>query len=465
MKRAVPARPLALQFGRYRPEISGFSWSLYPVRRRSGAAQRIIPTSNGVVLQGIGAMQKFTKLSFLLCLALVTAATSQTARADSTEDRILARLNALEKENAALRARVNRLEASKATTKVTTKELRPASVLDNAAPVLPSPAVLEVTAVPTKPRPLFEVSGSLLFLQPGAGDFERYATVANPFPVPSPNWSNQSIDPKYSPAFKIGLRYMPTEFDDIALDWTHLNATDSASVSASPNQFVGPPYSIGPPAGVAFTNGTANGSLQSQYDAANLVAGHTFCAGCPFQLRVFGGVEFARLGENLTGTFQDATTATSHSYTSNSLFTGAGPRLGVRGQYNVGPLQFFGEAAGAGLIGTSQSGINFTTSSPALLAVGITTNDQALTSANATAVVPSFDAKLGTAYTFPFSDYGLFKIEAGYQVAVYFNAVNEYALSNVAVSPLSTGVYLATEQQLKTNLTIQGPYFQGSWLF
>jgi hypothetical protein len=48
---------------------------------------------------------------------------------------------------------------------------------------------------------------------------------------------------------------------------------------------------------------------------------------------------------------------------------------------------------------------------------------------------------------------------------VYFDAVNEYALSNVAGSPLASGVYLATEQQLKTNLTVQGPYLQGSWLF
>ena len=36
-----------------------------------------------------------------------------------------------------------------------------------------------------------------------------------------------------------------------------------------------------------------------------------------------------------------------------------------------------------------------------------------------------------------FSDYGFFKVELGYQVAVYFDAVNEYALSNVAGSPLA----------------------------
>ncbi len=412
-------------------------------------------------------MQSFAKLALLSCVALATFAVSGVARADSIDDQILARLNALEKENAALRGRLTHLEASKPGT----KQARRVTVLDSAAPppALPPPAALDtgnavvVKTVPPSPRPHFEVSGSLLFLQPSAGDFEQYATLVSPFPIPTPNWSNQSIDPKYSPAFRVGLRYMPTEFDDLGLDWTHLRATDGASVSATPSQFVGPPYSVGPPAGAAFTNGTATGSLQSSYDAANLNAGHTFCADCPFQLRVFGGVEFARLGENLTGAFQSG--ATSHSDTTSSLFTGAGPRLGARGQYNVGQFQLFGEAAGAALIGTSQSGINFTTASPLLSGIGITTNNQGLTSPNATQVVPSFDAKLGAAYAFPLTDYGFFKVELGYQVAVYFDAVNQYALSNVAGAPLATGVYLATEQQLKTNLTVQGPYLQGSWLF
>jgi Legionella pneumophila major outer membrane protein precursor len=72
---------------------------------------------------------------------------------------------------------------------------------------------------------------------------------------------------------------------------------------------------------------------------------------------------------------------------------------------------------------------------------------------------------VGAAYFVPFRDYGLFKFELGYQAAIYFDAVNEYALSNVAGSPLSGGVYLATEQQSHANFTTQGPYFSTSWLF
>lgn len=432
-------------------------------------------------------MGTYAKLGLVLCvIALVSAVGAPSVCAQTIDEQILARLNALEKENAALRARVSNLEASLGETKAA----GPAAKLGTPAPAPSSPSAgdatpldlaqdspaparmpsapdkpVAATAAPAPPRPQFEISGSLLFLQPSTDDFQQYAEVANPFPVATPSWSNASIDPKYSAAFDLGVRYMPSAADDIGLDWTHFRATDRSSVGANPSQFVGPPYSIGPTAGAVFLGGSAMGSLQSQIDIADVTAGHTFCVGCSFEFRLFGGVEYAHLGENLTGTFQNPGMSIYHQYVSDSLFNGAGPRLGMRGQYNFGPFQFFGEAAAAGLIGAAHEGIDFATQSPALADIGIATNNQSLTSPTATQVIPSFDAKLGTAYTFPATRYGLFKLGIGYRVAVFFNAVNHFALTNVATVPLSTGVFLSTEQQLKSDLTIQGPYVEGSWLF
>ena len=59
-------------------------------------------------------MTKLTKLAFYLCLALAASAVSRTAYAATINQQILARLDALERENAALRARVRRLETSRA---------------------------------------------------------------------------------------------------------------------------------------------------------------------------------------------------------------------------------------------------------------------------------------------------------------------------------------------------------------
>jgi hypothetical protein len=253
---------------------------------------------------------------------------------------------------------------------------------------------------------------------------------------------------------------MASEANDIAINWTHQTNTANASVFATPLQMVGPPFLIGPESALYKIG---HGNVQTAYDAINLDAGHTFCAECSFQLRAFGGVEVARIGQNLTGTFQSPDGTAFNSNTTTSLFTGAGPRLGMKGQYALGDFQFIGEAGGAALIGPAQSRINFTTLSPALAAV----NNQSLTSPTATRVVPSIDAKLAVAYTFAPSNYGILRVETGYRAAVYFDAINQYALTSVptGLTLPPNGIYLATAQHLQTNFTDQGPYLKASWLF
>ncbi len=408
-------------------------------------------------------MNRFAKLAFLLCLALMTSAVSRLAFAATPDEQISARLDALEKENAALRARVNRLEASKAArmqhgpVATEVRQLQNTEALAAELNMIsPRNAGQAVEIGPAKPAHRFEISGSLLYLQPGAGDLE-YGTLISPLPITTPNWANQSLKPDFSPTFRVGARYMPNESNDIELDWTHLNTTANASFSAGPTQMVGPPYLIGPELAL-YSLG--NGSVQSEYDAVNFDGGHTFCTECSFQLRAFGGVEFARIGQTLGGLFQSANGTASSGYTSNSLFTGAGPRLGLKGQYVLGDLEFIGEFAGAALVGTAQSNINFSTNSPV-----VGPNNQALTSPNATQMIPSVDARLATAYSFPSSYYGQFKIELGYQAAVYFNAVSQYSLTQVPTTVPPVGVFLATEQHSQSNFTDQGPYLSGSWAF
>jgi hypothetical protein len=415
-------------------------------------------------------MRRFTKFVTVLCFTLLGSAITHTAFAATLDDRISARLDALEQENATLRARVNHLEASKAA-KTERRSAAPNPTLastrrlDNAEALVTEHYGVKqryggraVGIEASSPRPHFEVSGSLLYLQPGAGNLE-YGTLVTPLPLATPNWANQSLQPDFSPAFRLGLGYMPSESNDIQLNWTHLNSTANGSFSAGPTQMVGPPYLIGPESALYKI---ANGSVRSAYDAVNLDGGHTVCVECSYQLRAFGGVEFARIGQTLSGLFQSPDGAASDGYTTHSLFTGVGPRLGVKGQYDLGNFQFIGEAAAAALVGASQSQINFATNSPT-----VGPNNQALISPNAKQVVPSIDARLATAYTFPLTGYGLFKIELGYRAAVYFNVISQYSLTNVPtmLTLPPVGIYLATEQHLQGNFTTQGPYLTGSWAF
>ncbi len=416
-------------------------------------------------------MKSVIKLAIPLGLAITVFAHPALA---ATMEEIAARLDALEKENAALKQRLKRVETAAPTSRAALPPAgQPAglgalgggtTVLDARAQDTGTPQVYKSPVGIGPPTPLrhYEISGSLLYLQPGSGDLE-YATLVSPFPLPTPNWANQSLKPDYTPTFRFGLRYIPTVFNDIQLNWTHLDASATASVVGTPGQMVGPPFEIGPTASVYQVG---RGNVSFKYDLVNLDAGHTFCAECFFQLRVFGGAEFARINQNLTGAFSSLDGLTTASNTTSSTFTGAGPRLGLKGQYDVGDFQFFGEAAGAGLIGTAQSCINFSATSTA--APGLAQpNNQALTSPSETQVVPSFDAKFGTAYVFPPSNYGQLKIELGYQAAIYMNTVNQYALTQVSVppAPASVGVFLATAQHLQNTFTTQGPYVTASWAF
>lgn len=308
--------------------------------------------------------------------------------------------------------------------------------------------------------PRLETSAALLYLQPGSGSLE-YGTLVYPFPAASPHWVNQAIDPKYSPAFNVGLRYIvPETCNDLRTSWTHFESTDSASFAGDAvTNFAGPSYLIGPGAGVY---NLGSGNVKFRYDAVNLEAGHQFRTGQRFQVRVFGGVQYGSITQNITGFFSDNAATNTQSNTTESRFSGAGPRFGVNAQFNRRNFQFIGDMAAVALIGTQHTRMDFNTVSP-LLPGG---NPQSFTSPNATQVVPGLDSRLGGAYSFRLGR-GIAKIEAGYQAVVYMNAINGYTLTQVATPPVvqSAGVFFATAEHLQNNFTAHGPYVSGSWAF
>ncbi len=413
-------------------------------------------------------MHKLSKGLILGCAAFGAQPVSTAAIAETVEERILARIDALEKQNAslqkenvALQGRVNRLETSK--TPKTSTASAPAERGPVVVKAAPEAEFYDARVVPNW-QPHYETSAALLFLQPGGGNLQ-YGTRVTPFPAPSPNWANQSLSPNYSPAFRIGLRYRPTVSEDIEANWTHLdtNAAHSSFIGDS-TQMVGPPFLIGPGAN-AYKMG--QGDVSFAYDSVTLDGGHTFCAECAFQLRVFGGLEVARIGQHLTGGFESYDFSNLSSYTNYSLFTGAGPRLGAKAQYALGNFQFLGEIAGAAIVGKSQGRIDFLTNSAGASPAIPSPNMQSLSSPDATQIVGAIETRLAVSYAFPQTTYGQFKTEIGYQAAVYSNAINQYALTQVATPPVvgTVGVFLATQQHLQNNFTVQGPYVAGRWVF
>src|SRR5262249_17728691 len=204
---------------------------------------------------------------------------------------------------------------------------------------------------------------------------------------------------------------------DIRLDWTHLNSFDDGSAVApnTPhkpglNTSLGPSFLIGPPTPFSSANAVAHFA----YDAVDLDAGLFLRPYDHVQLRTFAGVQFARISQSVTTNFRSPDGSISFTDVPQSVFTGAGPRLGANVQYLAGKLGLLGEMAGSLLIGTMQSHIAFVSADPIDTAHGLIPNNQYLNSPSSTRVVPSIDAKLGASYAISVGNRGLLKFEAGY---------------------------------------------------
>jgi hypothetical protein len=184
----------------------------------------------------------------------------------------------------------------------------------------------------------------------------------------------------------------------------------------------------------------------------------------PVDLRVFGGLQFARIGEELTASFQTLDAITQNGYTNESLFTGAGPRIGVKAERGVGHFDLLGEIAGSVLLGSMKSRLDFSAISPMY---PVTPNTQSITSPDITRVVPCIDSRFGTGYTISTANHGNVRFEVGYQLAVYVSAINEYSISQVVVpaNVQGVGVFLRTETPLQNDFTAHGPYLSCKWEF
>ncbi|BBO33497.1 Lpg1974 family pore-forming outer membrane protein [Lacipirellula parvula] len=310
-----------------------------------------------------------------------------------------------------------------------------------------------------------EFSAALLYLQPIADNLE-YGTQVTPLPAPSPHWVNQGVDPGLSPAFNVGLRYIvPENGNDVRLSWTHLNADGNDSFTADAQQFAGPPYEIGPDSNLY---NVAQGNVEFEYDSVNLEVGHLLTDNSPAQVRVFGGLQYARISEELTGSFASFDGSYLSTNTNSSLFNGVGPRLGMEAGVVKGRFDLLGQIAGSALVGRQENQLDFAAISPDLPGLGITPpNRQSISSPDATRVVPAIDSKLGAGLTIPMQGGSILRIEAGYQAAVYINAISQYAISDVVVPPnvQGIGVFLESAYHLHNNFAVHGPYASASWAY
>lgn len=316
-------------------------------------------------------------------------------------------------------------------------------------------------------QPGFEFSVTALALKAGANNL-NYVIYNKELPTQSPSWTEQEIKPSYEGAFALGARYIFAEGEDVNLDWTHLTSNTSANIVApSSSYFLGPDYEIGPD-GLVIRK--AKGNAEFKYDVVNLDVGQFVNFGPHVLMRFFAGLSNTYLREQVsstysgnvvTGPFQGPFSTNQKIY---AKFTGLGPRVGINASYNtdVG-IGFLGEAAVSALVGSTYTKTSFTSSAEELqILFDQNINNQFIKDNGVMQVIPAIDAKLGASYKHMFSNCMIFTLQAGYQAAVYINAINQYIPASL-VEPLSTGgIFVDTMSHTQSNYSVHGPYLEAS---
>ncbi len=322
-----------------------------------------------------------------------------------------------------------------------------------------------ITLANTKPG--YSFSFTALALKPSASNL-NYVIFNKELPAQSPNWRENEIMPSYSFAFALAASRIFEDGRDLNIEWTHLNSNTSDSTTApNANFFLGPDYEIGPDA-IPIRNATGNAVFK--YDVVNLDVGQRVQFGPHVQMHFFGGLSNGYLREEVTATYSgDLTTGLYQGPFSTrqqvrSSVMGLGPRLGIDGNYTMdNGFGFLGEAAVSALVGTFYTKTNYLSSAPELLALfGQTSNTQTIADQTTVQVVPGLDAKIGIDYRHASQNNATFIVSAGYQAAVYINAISQY-LPGSLVTPLSTGgIFVATMNHTLSNYSVRGPFLKAT---
>jgi len=329
--------------------------------------------------------------------------------------------------------------------------------------------------------PGFKFNAGFLLLRPGADNL-GWSTITTFLPLENPQWAVQSLSPSNQPGFSVGTTYTaPCTGKDIQLNWEHLRTHDSASVAVSDptTQWISPFNQTGPSTSEQanevgiFHLKSAQAHVGFFYDMVNIDMGQTVNIGSKTQVRLFAGLSWVRLKEQLISTFYNdpnidpvppvvgpANTALrSISLNNTSTFNGLGPRLGLSTTHNLSRgFTFVGQLSGAVLAGWMQPAqYTFV----ADLANGV--NPEQISSQSVSQVVYASDAKLGGGYSRQMRNGSLLNIECGFKAAIFVNPFATYETST-NVLPLDIGS-LSTNSMRHTpsNFTLNGFYATGSF--
>jgi hypothetical protein len=178
----------------------------------------------------------------------------------------------------------------------------------------------------------------------------------------------------------------------------------------------------------------AKGSSEQDLNRVDLTFGQLIRIGDRVDLHPFGGVSYMNLDTTNKGSYSDLNAAgvyVVHSTMKNdSNYWGVGPSAGLDAAVHLGDgFSIVGRAGAALFIGDMDSSFVYkSTTVTQLDTVAEFENDQSV------AVVPELDARLGIDYMYAFNPNTSMNIQVGYEVANYFNAIQQDAVDSLFIN-------------------------------
>lgn len=261
----------------------------------------------------------------------------------------------------------------------------------------------------------FLITGGATYLEPAQNDLD-YVEIVNSAGAGNIITSHH-ISPGYNWGYFIGLGYTISKDYDVQLDWSQFDSDQTQN--SSPTGFAGGVVGyltsnnvlIPLAAGQSISAHTRE-ELNAQTLDANIGQYHELSEA--MNVRLSTGIRYAKVNSRNTNTYGDPAFSSAPMDKYSSKYNGIGPEAGLDLEYKVadssyGTVGVVGKLLAAFLIGEQESNSN-------VFFTSISGNQHAVHSESNVRMIPTLNAKLGL-------NWGL--IEGGYQVAYYFNVVDQ----------------------------------------
>lgn len=281
----------------------------------------------------------------------------------------------------------------------------------------------------------FFITGGATYLEPSTNSLDYLTIVDAPASPASTVASTESIQPEFNWGYFIQAGYRISHHYDIEASWAQYNSNVSDSTNV--NGLAGTTLYVitsnaDSLADLTLPSESASASSKqtinySVFDA-NLGQYHDITE--MLRTRIFAGINYAKVDATTTNLYSQANnTPTSLFDEYKSTFSGWGPEVGMDLEYKIWhQFGVVGHFAASFLIGQQDVSSNVYNSDI------VRDGTQVIVDADSVArLVPALDAKLGVNWNVPYSFKSCgFGVEAGYQVAYYWDVIDQAQLTYAA---------------------------------